>query len=105
MSPTSSEIVWLRHLLCEFGVFLKGPTPLYADNRSAIRIAKNAIFHEITKHIEIDCHFIRQHYVSDKLCLPYVSSHDQLADMFTKGLPWDRHEYILSIDLRGSVET
>ena len=103
MSSASSEIVWLRRLLCEFGVFLKGPTPLYADNTSAIRIAKNVVFHERTKHIEIDCHFICQHYVSDKLCLPYVPSHDQLADVFTKGLPQDRHEYIISKMMRCST--
>ena len=96
MSSASSEIVWLRRLLHEFGVFLKGPTPLYADNISAIRIAKNVVFHERTKHIEIECHWIHQHYVSNKLRLPYVSSHNQLADVFTKRLPWDRHEYILS---------
>ena len=41
--------------------FLKGPTSLYADNTSAIWIAKNAVFHERTKPIEVDYHFIRQH--------------------------------------------
>ena len=54
MSSASSEIVWLRRLLREFGVFTVTPTPLYADNTSPIRIAKNTVYHERTKHIEID---------------------------------------------------
>ena len=96
MWSTSSENIWLRHLLREFGVFLKGPTPLYADNTSAIQIAKNTVFHDRTKHIEIDCHFIRRHVVSNTIYLPYISSLDQLTNIFTKGLPWDRHDSILS---------
>lgn len=70
-SSASCEIIWLQRLLREFGVFLKGPTPLYADNTSAIRIAKNTIFYERTKHIEVDCHFIR-HVVTRAIQLPHV---------------------------------
>ena len=57
MSSASNEIIWLRRLLGEFGVFLKGPTSLYADNTNAIRISKNTMFHERTKYFEV-CHFI-----------------------------------------------
>lgn len=96
MSSASSEIVWLRRLLRGFGVFPVTPTPLYADNTSAIRIAKNTVYHERTKRIEIDCHFIRQQVVTDVIYLPYVSSHEQLADVFTKALPRDRHNYLCS---------
>ena len=45
MSSASSEIVWLRRLLREYGIFLKGPTPLHLDNTSANGIAKNVVFH------------------------------------------------------------
>ena len=96
MSSACSEVICLRRLLREFSIFTKDPTPLYADNTSAIRIAKNIVFHERTKHIEIDCHFIRQHFVYEDISLPYISSSEQLADVFTKGLPRNRHEYILS---------
>ncbi|XP_043720937.1 uncharacterized mitochondrial protein AtMg00810-like [Telopea speciosissima] len=61
MAHATAEIVWLRWLLFDMGVFLFSSTPLYCDNRSAIQIAHNSIFHERTKLIEIDCHFVRQH--------------------------------------------
>ena len=54
-----SEIVWLRGLLEELGFPHTTSTPLHADNTSAIQIATNPVFHERTKHIEVDCHSIR----------------------------------------------
>jgi hypothetical protein len=51
MSSTCSEIVWLRGLLGELSVPQLTPTPLHADNTSAIQIAANPVFHERTKHI------------------------------------------------------
>lgn len=96
MSSASNEIIWLRRLLREFGVFLNGPTPLHANNTSAISIAKNMIFHERTKHIEVDCHFIRQCVVKGTIQLPQVSSEHQLADLFTKAMPKSSHDYFSS---------
>ncbi|WKA03342.1 hypothetical protein VitviT2T_021457 [Vitis vinifera] len=94
LANTTSELFWLRWLLKDLGVSTSSATPLYCDNQSAIHIAHNNVFHERTKHIEIDCHFIRYHLVHGALKLFSVSSKDQLADIFTKSLPKRRTIYI-----------
>ena len=84
---TTFELLWLRWLLKDLGVSTSSTTSLYCDNQSTIHIAHNDVFHERTKHIEIDCHFIHYHLVHGALKLFSVSSKDQLVDIFIKSLP------------------
>ena len=90
LADTTFQLLWLRWLLMDFGVSTSSATPLYCDNQSAIHITHNDVFHERTKHIEIDCHFIRYHLVHGAFKLFSISSKDQLADIFTKSLPKGR---------------
>ncbi|KAF3646642.1 hypothetical protein FXO38_19078 [Capsicum annuum] len=96
MSAVSSKIVWLRCLLSKLGVAIISPKGLHADNTIAIKIAINLVEHENTKHIKVVCHYIRE-LVVDRLITPqHISSHDQLADLFTKVMTRARHSYLIS---------
>ena len=96
MAQTASEVTWLVRLFAELGVTSLKPVTLHCDNQSAIAIAKNPIFHERTKHIEIDCHFTRDKVLEGLLQLSYLPTHDQLADIFTKILPSPQFHQLLA---------
>jgi Reverse transcriptase (RNA-dependent DNA polymerase) len=81
-----SEGMWLQRLLFELGLSEKNPIMLYCDNKTAINIANNPVQHDLTKHVEIDRHFIKEKLDSGETCLPFVRTTEQLADVFTKGL-------------------
>ncbi|XP_072064209.1 uncharacterized protein [Arachis hypogaea] len=70
LADTTAEVISVRWLLEDLGAPQSSPTDVFCDNRSAIQIAHNDVFHERTKHIEIDCHFVRQRILIDA-----VSSH------------------------------
>ncbi|KAM1425821.1 hypothetical protein TB2_017749 [Malus domestica] len=86
MASTTCELIWLQGLLNDLGFKRTLPMPLFCDNQAAIYIASNPVFHERTKHIEMDCHFVREKTQSDVIQPVFVRSTDQLADIFTKGL-------------------
>ena len=60
---------------------------LWCDNIGATYLAANPVYHARTKHIEIDYHFVREKIASKQLLLQFVSTRDQIADIFTKSLP------------------
>ncbi|PNX89752.1 putative copia-type protein [Trifolium pratense] len=86
MAHAASEIIWLRNLLACLQVQCDSPTLLYCDNQAALHLAANPVYHERTKHIEVDCHFIREHIQSKAISTAYVPTKQQQADIFTKSL-------------------
>ncbi|RVW77010.1 Retrovirus-related Pol polyprotein from transposon RE2 [Vitis vinifera] len=86
MALATCELIWLRHLLQELRFGKDEQMKLICDNQAALHIASNPVFHERTKHIEVDCHFIREKIASGCVATSFVNSNDQLADIFTKSL-------------------
>lgn len=80
------ELLWLRKLLDELKVIPVTPMKLYCDSKAAISIANNPVQHDRTKHIEIDRHFIKEKLEEGIICMSYVPTKEQVADVFTKGL-------------------
>ncbi|XP_042009309.1 uncharacterized mitochondrial protein AtMg00810-like [Salvia splendens] len=86
MALACCEVVWIVALLKDFGVPVKQPIPLYGDNQAAVYINSNPVFYERTKHIEIDCHTVREKLLEGVIKPIHVHNHLQLAGIFTKPL-------------------
>ncbi|KAK9706467.1 hypothetical protein RND81_07G127200 [Saponaria officinalis] len=107
MAAVVCELKWLKGLLASLDVVLPSPMHLFCDSQSAIQLAQNPVFHERTKHIEIDCHFVRD-AITEGIIKPFhVSTGEQLADIFTKPLGVRQFHYLLrklgTLDLHAPV--
>jgi len=75
-----------KNLLMELGFRQPGPMPVHCDNQSAIYIIQNPLFHRRTKHIKIDCHFVRDAWTKKVVPFQFTPSSEQLADFLTKAV-------------------
>ena len=80
----AAEAIWVESLLKELGVSQQRTTILWCDNLGATYLTANPVFHARTKHTEIDFHFVRERVASGALDVRFISTNDQLADVFTK---------------------
>ncbi|KAG7559405.1 Integrase catalytic core [Arabidopsis thaliana x Arabidopsis arenosa] len=94
MRKLTTELMWLKALLKDFGIDTPKPITMHCDNQAAIHIASNSVFHERTKHIEVDCHKVREQVQLGVILPCYTESEEQLADIFTKGASTKVCEYI-----------
>jgi hypothetical protein len=85
-ASTVSEFIWIKQILTDLNFEINKPMQMFYDNQSARHIVANSIFHERTKYIEVNCHFIREKVQSKEIATPFVKSENQLTDIFTKGL-------------------
>jgi hypothetical protein len=79
-----AEAIWISSLLKELRVIQQRAHVLWCVNLGATYLTANHVFHAQTKHIEIDFHFVRKRVANGALQVKFISSSDQLADVFTK---------------------
>ncbi|KAL0356273.1 UNVERIFIED_CONTAM: Retrovirus-related Pol polyprotein from transposon RE2 [Sesamum radiatum] len=87
MAATVCELKWLSYVLADLGVSVSLHISLFHDNQAALHIMANPVFHEQAKHIELNCHVVRDAYKSGFVAPSHVRSALQLVDLFTKILP------------------
>ena len=95
MTTTTCELKWLKGLLRSLSVDHFGLMTLYCDSQAALHIAANPVYHERTKHIEVDCHFIRDEISSGNIVTKYVHTLVQFADILTKALGTNQFDVLL----------
>ena len=78
------KLLWIRNILRDLGIEYATPMNLHCDNKAAIQIAQNPVQHDCTKHVEVDCHFIKENLDEKIIQFSFIQSESQLADMLTK---------------------
>lgn len=96
MAMATSEPVWIRSFLASLGIFHTKPMKLSYDNQASLRIAKNLVFHECTKHMELDCHFVHESLEACLLGFSYIITQYQPVDIFTKALKKKQFQYLIT---------
>ena len=109
-----TEIIWMKGLIKELNIEVPLPINIHIDRKAVMQLATNPIYHDRTKHIEIDCHFIREKITQGLVSTKYIPTQDQPADQLTKGLTKVQLQHLSSKlgvlimfslpILRGSVE-
>ncbi|KAM0072675.1 putative RNA-directed DNA polymerase [Helianthus debilis subsp. tardiflorus] len=94
MCSATCEVMWIKNVLSELKISCSLPVALFCDSKSAISISQNPVFHERTKHFELDLHFLREKIASGIIDPHKVASEEQIADIFTKGLSVVQHEVL-----------
>ena len=130
LSIGASEAAWLRRLIREIpsppltshssislaltspqiraDLHTSSPIVVHCDNQSAIKLAKNPVFHARTKHIEVAHHFVREQVLRGEIELHYISTDQQPADIFTKPLArtkFEQHRSALGITFPSFPQT
>lgn len=96
MASSTCEILWIMSLIKDLVIVCDGPAVLFCDSQAVVHITSNVVFHERTKHIDIDCQIVREKVQAGLVKLMHVSSQLQLSDLFTKPLMSSRFHSLLS---------
>lgn len=90
LADTVAELTWIEALLNELNILPNVSPTLWCDNLGATYLSANPVFRGRTKHVEVDYHFEREKVAQGKLQVQFISTHDQIANIFTKPLASQR---------------
>ncbi|GJY04153.1 ribonuclease H-like domain-containing protein [Tanacetum coccineum] len=90
-ASVTGEVIWILKFLKDLQIETLLLVSLNCDSNSAIKIAANPVFHERTKHLEIDLYFVREKVLKGVFKTVKVDSANQIADILTKGLDTVEH--------------
>ena len=92
LCQATKEATWIKRLLIKLEHHQANDSVnIYCDNQGVIALAKNAVHHTRTKHIDVQYHFIREKVQKNEIKILYCGTEDMVADIFTKGLGKDKH--------------
>ena len=92
-SQDACEAIWMRKILVGLFGSHSDPTVIHCDNQSCIKLLVNHVFHDISKHIDIQYHHIRDCVQGKIMLLQYIPTEDQDANILMKALSRRKLEY------------
>ena len=93
LTQATKEAIWIKRLLEELDLnnFNQKSITIYTDSQGGKALAKNAVYHSRTKHIDIQHHFVREKVDSGDVEIIYCPTDNMVADVLTKGLSKEKH--------------
>ena len=95
MSKGIDEVMWIKYILDDLKIHYTQPIIIRCDNKSAISLAHDPVYHDRIKHVNIDRFYIQDHLERGILKTEHVDSEEQSVDIFTKGLPTKTMQYLV----------
>ena len=99
LSGIARELSWIRQFLTEVGYSGPDlrPAVIHGDNQGSLYLAENPQYHQKTKHIDVQYHYIRQEIKAGNIVLDYVPTENMAADGVTKPLPLTGHQRFVKL--------
>ncbi|GJS18134.1 retrovirus-related pol polyprotein from transposon TNT 1-94 [Tanacetum coccineum] len=95
MAATTCELLWLNFLLKDLHIQVQLLVTVICDNKSAQQLATSLCFYDITKHLDIDCHFTRDKIQEGFFVTAFIPTHLQLVDIMTIVLGQEKHNLLV----------
>jgi ribonuclease HI len=91
-AAATKEALWLRKLATDLHINSDTIT-IYGDNQGAIKLLKNPIASQRSKHIDVVYHFARERVARKEVEFIYIRTEEMVADMLTKPVPLGKHKF------------